>query len=150
MNIRRTMIALFLASAPACATVTTIPLGGPVGYVPDGCYIQVEARPPEGATDLATIQASCDSSSRFCLESLEERACELGGDVLYGIQSGKAGTSAVVAKRTMIADRISRSEFHEASPEPVAESSEPAPKRKVFYPSSDELTGGPNRSTTEP
>jgi hypothetical protein len=140
MNSKISLAACLVLSATGCVTVRTIPLGGPIGRLPRGCDITVSARPSPAVRDIASIQADCDPSRQECMEELEAKACELGGNEIYAIQSVQNNAlrftaTAIVAQHPVTKIALARPPFEKADEtSPVAAQEPEKPHRQVFTP----------------
>ncbi len=65
-----------------------------------GCEIKVfpSTTPDYKWEDIATVKARCHNvvGRTGCIDELKKRACDLGGDTLYGLKDGEDQNSAVV------------------------------------------------------
>ena len=62
---------------------------------PPGCEVQVSADvPPVPVDNIGPVMASCtDSTERDCLRTLQDQACKLGADVVWGVDKPEVNGS---------------------------------------------------------
>lgn len=56
---------------------------------PAGCDVKIYPEAPQGNTDnIGPVSAKCDESvsDADCLRTLQDEACKLGADVLWGVE----------------------------------------------------------------
>ena len=69
---------------------------------PEGCEIKVFADTPSIPTDnIGPVTATCDPdvADRLCLRTLQDEACRLGADVVWGVDPAAPQVGASAKKR---------------------------------------------------
>jgi len=96
------LLALVACAAPPAVEARHPPLGA-------GCPVQVfEQPPPMAIANLGTVRARCapDVSRDDCIRELQDQACRLGGDVVWGVSS----TARVVDEKNEWSGRAAHTE----------------------------------------
>ena len=79
---------LLVLSASACSPneVWTTPLAPPRAALPAACAVATTTGTPEGKVDnLASVRCHFTGVGASCVELARERACHIGGNLLYGL-----------------------------------------------------------------
>jgi hypothetical protein len=86
--------ALLVASVAACThrQATLLPVGPLLPARGPSCPVEVEDQPEPGTKTLALARCTDGVLGDDCTTLLKEKACEAGGDVLFGVHYEKSGT----------------------------------------------------------
>jgi hypothetical protein len=89
LDVRNSLIVAVAVLAPILALACGAPeKEGKYPKQPEGCAVQVfPENPPMPTDNIGPVNAICgaDISDADCLRTLQDQACKLGGDVVWGV-----------------------------------------------------------------